>query len=92
MPSQLQLPDRLADDGWKVKIYDNERLEPPHATVIRGYRQWRWNLRSRRFMNNEPDPRDVPREVRDQLVTRHAELARLWDLTHPGNPVASLED
>ena len=60
MPSQLPLPERLAKDGWKVKIRDRERLEPPHATVIRGNRAWRWNLRSRQFMDREPDPGDLP--------------------------------
>ena len=28
MPLQLPLPERLSNEGWKVKIYDNERLEP----------------------------------------------------------------
>jgi hypothetical protein len=92
MPLQLPLPERLSNEGWKVKIYDNERLEPPHATVIRGNLAWRLNLRSRQFMDREPDPRDVPRELRDVLQVEHAELVRLWDRTHPGNPVTVAED
>lgn len=92
MPAQLLLSDKFATQRWKIKIYDNERLEPSHATVIRGHRAWRWNLRSRRFMNRDPDPRDVPGEIRDLLLAQHADLVRLWDLTHPGNPVATTED
>ena len=92
MPQQLPLPGHLASSRWKLKIYDNERLEPPHATVIGGYQEWRWNLRSRQFMNTDPDPRDVPRELRDLLIDRHAELVRLWDRTHPANPVGTTEE
>ncbi len=92
MPAQLPLSERLATQRWKIKIYDNECLEPPHATVVRGHLAWRWNLRSRQFMNREPHPRDVPSEIRALLLAKHAELVRLWDLTHPGNPVTKTED
>jgi len=92
MPLHLPLPERLSHEGWKVKIYDNERLEPPCATVIRGNLEWRWNLRSRQFMDREPDPRDVPRELREFVQVEHTKLVRLWDLTRPGNPVAITED
>jgi len=33
MPLQLNLPERLLHEGWKVKIRDRERVEPPHATA-----------------------------------------------------------
>jgi len=36
MPFELQLPRNLKADGWKVKIFDKEELEPPHVTVLRG--------------------------------------------------------
>ena len=35
MPFNLELPEALKQAGWKVKIHDSERLEPPHVTVYR---------------------------------------------------------
>ncbi|WP_406694687.1 hypothetical protein V5E97_26885 [Singulisphaera sp. Ch08] len=36
--------------GWKVKIQEKERLEPPHVTVWHGERMWRIGLRNRDFI------------------------------------------
>lgn len=92
MPKQRPLPGGLSEEGWKVKIYDLERVEPPHATVIRGRREWRWDLRNQWFMYRVPDPRDVPDEIRNLLVLHHDDLVRMWDETHPGNPVGHREE
>jgi hypothetical protein len=92
VPKQLPLPGGLSEEGWKVKIRDRERVEPPHATVIRGQHEWRWDLRARRFMNREPDPRDVPDEILSLLALHHVDLARMWDETHPDNPVGPREE
>lgn len=89
MPLQLRLPERLSNEGWKVKIRDRERVESPHATMIRGSRRWRWDLRSRQFMDAQPNPRDVPGELRALLTAHHADLTRAWDATYPKNPVGS---
>jgi hypothetical protein len=92
VPERLPLPKRLSAEGWKVKIRDLEHGEPPHATVIRGTTDWRWDLRSRKFMDRKPNPRDV----RDQLVrllrAHDTELVRAWDATFPDNPVGPRED
>jgi len=29
MSDPIKLPKQLRAQGWKVKVYDNERLEPP---------------------------------------------------------------
>lgn len=92
MPEQLRLPGHLSNSRWKVKIRDVEGAEPPHATVIRGTRYWRWNLRERKFMDRLPDPREVPNELVELLGTRHAELVRWWDTAFPWNPVVPRED
>lgn len=92
MPLQLPLPGRLSNEGWKVKIRDRERVEPPHATVIRGNRYWRWDLRSRQFMDADPDPTDVPGELLALLVAHHADLVRDWDASYPENPVGPREE
>lgn len=91
MPEPLPLPQSLSAEGWKVKIRNRERLEPPHATVIRGTRFWRWNLRSHQFMDRDPSPGDVPDELVRLLHVHHDDLVRRWDSVHPGNPVGTPE-
>lgn len=92
MPEQLPLPKRLSAEGWKVKIRDLEHGEPPHATVIRGTTDWRWNLTSRQFMDRKPNARDVPTELVRLLRAHHADLVRWWDTTFPDNPVGPREE
>lgn len=87
MPYELPLPERVKEQGWKVKIRDKERLEPPHATVLRRARAWRWDLRTRRFMDKTPNPNEVPKEALDSMQSQHAELCRQWDAMYPENPV-----
>ena len=92
MPERLPLPKRLSVEGWKVKIRDLEHGEPPHATVIRGTTDWRWDLRSRKFMDRKPNPRDVPDQLVRLLRAHDTELVRAWDATFPDNPVGPRED
>jgi len=88
MPFKLPLPKRLANP-WAVKIRDKECLEPPHVTVLRGMQAWRWNLRSGGFMDKEPDPAEVPRELVELIVDHWAELRAKWDAMYPENRVRS---
>jgi len=92
VPEQLPLPKRLSAEGWKVKIRDLEHGEPPHAIVIRGTTDWRWNLTSRQFMDRKPNARDVPTELVRLLRAHHADLVRWWDTTFPDNPVGPREE
>jgi hypothetical protein len=89
VPFDLSLPLRFRRARWKVKIREKETREPPHATILRGTKAWRINLRTREFMDAEPDPADVP----SGLVT-HIKLEKVWkklcdegDKKYPGNPV-----
>ena len=50
MPYSFNLSKQLRNQGWKVKIYEKERLEPPHLTIRRLNRTWRVNLRTREFL------------------------------------------
>jgi hypothetical protein len=34
MADPLNLPKKLRAQGWKVKVYSRERLEPPRLTLI----------------------------------------------------------
>ena len=45
MPYVLALVQALLQAGWKVKIHDFERLEPPHVTIYCKRRKWRLSLR-----------------------------------------------
>ena len=61
MTFTLNLTEPWASRGWKVKIRDRERLEPPHVTVVHKTRTWRFGLRSEGFLDEEPDPKEVPK-------------------------------
>lgn len=87
MPYELPLPPSARAQGWKVKIRDKERLEPPHATVLRRMDVWRWNLRTRAFMDVDPHPREVSDDVLETVMDNYATLCSEWDKMYPENPV-----
>ena len=90
MSFNLKLPEIWEKQGWKVKIHDRERLEPPHVTIKRKAMSWRWGLRSNRFLDREPDPKDVPEEVLEAFRPFVDLLCKTWDQMYPENPVVSL--
>lgn len=91
MPYDLVLPPRWRLQRWKVKIRDRERLEPPHATILRGTEAWRFCLRTEEFLDDRPDPDEIPDELVD-LIRAKLELLRTeWDRMYPENPVVSQE-
>jgi len=87
VPFDLVLPSRLASQGWKVKIREFERLEPPHATVIRKTTTWRFGLRDGEFLDRKPPPHEVPAELVEHLRASLDELRAAWDAKYPENPV-----
>ncbi len=91
MALSLPLPPPWESRGWRVKIRDRERLEPPHVTVLHRTRQWRWNLRSGRFMDKEPPPGDVPEAIVTAIAENLPLLRAQWDAMYPSNPVAPRE-
>jgi hypothetical protein len=86
MPYNLPLPRKLAS-SWRVKIYDNERLEPPHVTIVKGRVSWRINLRTRVFMDDEPPPKEIHKDVTQAVSDNWRRLQREWNRIHPENPV-----
>ena len=87
MPFTLELPPGLRRARWKVKIREDERLEPPHVTILRGVRAWRVDLRTGRLMDpgaawSQIDS-GVQRAIRDNWDT----LRDQWDRMYPTNPV-----
>ena len=89
MPFALNLPEPWATRGWKVKIRDRERLEPPHVTILRRTRAWRFDLRSERFLDKEPDPNEVPKDVVSEVRSNLTLLRQEWDRMFPENRVSS---
>jgi hypothetical protein len=88
MAYSLPLPETLARQGWKVKIRDRERVEPPHATILHRTSAWRFGLRSAELLDRRPDPREVPCELIDEVRMRLEALRQRWDEMYPENPVA----
>jgi hypothetical protein len=78
-------------DG-RVKIRDDERAEPPHVTILHRTRAWRLALRTGMFLDREPPPRDVPRELEDLVWGKRKQLRKKWDEMYPENPVFSQEN
>jgi hypothetical protein len=85
----LLLPDSLRRARWKVKIRDKETREHPHVTILRGTKAWRINLRTGSFMDDDPDPVEVARQI-VELIQRADTWQRLrneWNRMYPNNPV-----
>ncbi len=91
MAFNLRLPDAVRKARWKVKIRDKETREPPHLTIIRGTDAWRLNLRTGEFMDEKPDPSDVPNEIIDLINEEETwqQLCDEWDAMYPDNPLSS---
>lgn len=87
MPFDLPLPATLAEQGWKAKIRDRERLETPHVTVMFKTRSWRVSLRDLCFLDCAPPPRNVPGEIVTAIEASLDELRAAWDARYPSNPV-----
>jgi len=61
------------------------------GTVMRGPLAWRWGLREQRFLDQNPNPADVPNEIVDFLRQSLPQLVTAWDGMYPENPVSSKE-
>jgi hypothetical protein len=85
MPFSLNLP-ATCGTRWKVKIFDKERLEPPHATIIRGRKLWRICLRTQSGLDGS-DLSEVDGKVLEEVLGRMDELIDAWNERYPDNPV-----
>jgi len=93
MPYILALPKRLKTSGWKVKIREKERLEPPHVTIICRKKEWRVGLRDKSFLV-PPGGKlaDIDIEVWELIERNWNILQDAWDKKYPSNPISSEED
>lgn len=89
MPTSFKPPDPLGNRGWKIKIRDRERVEPPHVTILFKTTAWRWGLRERQFLDADPDPSAVPLALVQHLGTLLPQLVAAWDKLYPHNKVSS---
>ena len=94
MPVAFPLPPPHSKRGWKAKIRDRERVEPPHVTVLFKTHAWRLGLRERDYLDSRPDPADVPPAITDHLLSADVfrQIVEAWDRLYPHNPVASDAD
>ena len=93
MPFNLPLPRRLKAEGWKVKIREKERVEPPHVTVIHKADEWRLGLRdSQSLMPPGGRTKDIDSAVMQIIEEHWQQLIEAWDAKYPENPVSSAED
>jgi hypothetical protein len=93
MPYELALPRRLKARGWKVKIREKERVEPPHVTIIHNEDEWRIGLRDRELLV-PPGGRwkDIETEVLEIIEANWDRLQEAWNTKYPENPISSVED
>lgn len=90
MPFEAPLPRKLRAEGWKVKIREKERVEPPHVTIMHRADEWRLGLRDRRLLV-PPGGRikDIDPEVLEAIRQCWERLVVAWDERYPENPVSS---
>jgi hypothetical protein len=86
MPVDFPLPAPFRRHGWRLKIYDKERLEPPHVTLLYRTRRWRVSLRTGRFLDRRPAPREVPQALVDHIVRNLDAYCSEWNEMYPHNP------
>jgi hypothetical protein len=92
MARAFDLPAKLERDRWKLKVRDKERTEPPHVSVLRRTQCWRWGLREHAFLDTEPSPKDVPKDLVQHLESIYDEICAAWDEMYPHNPVTSKDN
>ena len=95
MPFSLPLPTRARAEGWKVKIRDKERLEPPHITIMKKTKEWRQGLRDGEFMVPPGGSwSDILDEVEETIFKEENwnTLKKEWNARYSENPVEEDED
>jgi hypothetical protein len=93
VPYRLNLSRKLRDRGWKVKIQDKERLEPPDVTIWHLEDVWRIYLRTGSFLVPPGGNwNDIDAEVREIIENDWEALCDAWDEKYPENPISSLNE
>jgi hypothetical protein len=89
----LELPNPLATVGWKVKIRDKERLEPPHVTILHKRHDWRLGLRDGAFLVPPGGSwNEIDAAVQEVIEANWQLLCEEWDRAYPTNRVHPEDD
>lgn len=92
MPYELPLPKKLKAQGWKVKIRDKGRVEPPHVTIMHKTEEWRLGLRDGELLVPPGGRiRDIDPGVMQVIAAHWEQLGEEWDARYPENPVSSAD-
>jgi hypothetical protein len=90
MAFSLKLPTPLGDEGWKVKIRENERVEDPHVTIFHKGKEWRLGLRNKKFLDPPGGSwREIDKRVREVIDHNWGQLQTVWNRKYPENPIES---
>ena len=90
MAFSLKLPSPLGDEGWKVKIREKERVEPPHVTIFHKQKEWRLGLRDGEFLVPPGGSwKQIDFRVREMIEKNWSRLRDEWDQKYPSNPIDS---
>ncbi len=87
MPFTLQVPEPHSSGGWKIKIREKERLEPPHVTILFKTNSWRLNLRTGSLLDPNSNWSDVPKAVQETVRDNWTKICDEWNRMYPGNPI-----
>ena len=74
MPYNLNYP--TVEAGWKVKIREKERTEPPHISVMKKQETWRWGSRA---ALTETASEGRAKEMIEHLQANLEKLIAVWD-------------
>ncbi len=93
MPFDVPLPRKLKAEGWKVKIREKERVEPPHVTIMHKADEWRLGPRDKQLLV-PPGGRikDIGHAVMQITDDHWEQLIEAGDEMYPENQVSSAED
>jgi hypothetical protein len=83
MPFLLKIADVFSQQGWRVKIRDKEKVEDPHVHILRKTFDYRLNLRTGEFMDREPNPKDVPKQLKKDIWEQRSRLIAEWNKMYP---------
>ena len=86
---RAQAPGAVGESRLEGEDPRSRAARAPHVTILHKTRAWRFERRSEKFLDREPDPRDVPEEVVGAVRSSLALLRQEWDRMFPENRVSS---
>ena len=85
--SLMTLSANLKTKVGRLRFGTEKSGSPPHVTILRRGKPWRWKLREQEFMDKTPNPSDVREELIEEILNNYEPLCNEWDKMYPGNPI-----